>query len=171
MSGTSTRCPWRRRHLAQAALYILKHREWRIADGEFDRHSQRTQNLVGCFTHCAHLIAPLSSVLPLQHPTGVSHVYVYALYLSTPSARKQCGHSLKYSEQLTHHKGELAMKRRIGLEEHMSHSKATGIPSVPYWHRSSNGAALQASGRNAKHEARRAGQNHADTHQRPDHPQ
>src|SRR5580658_1569260 len=60
-------------------------------------HSQRTENLVGCFTHCAHLIAPLISALPLPHPTGVSRGYVYALYLGTPSARKQCGRSLIYS--------------------------------------------------------------------------
>src|SRR5580658_8526903 len=132
-------------------------------------HTQGTENLVGCFTHCAHLIAPLSGVLPLPHPTGVSHGYVYAFYLSAPSARKQCGRSLIYSEQLTHHKGELTTKRNIALEEHMSLSKETGIPSLPSAHRSSSGAVL-ASRRDAKHEARRAGQNHADTHQRPDHP-
>ena len=43
MSGTSTSGPWRRRRLRQAALYILKHREWRIADGEFDRHRRRSE--------------------------------------------------------------------------------------------------------------------------------
>ena len=63
------------------------------------------------------------------------------------------------------------MKRKIALEEHMSLSKKTGIPSLPSSYRSSSGAVLQISGRDAKHEARRAGQNHADTHQRPDHPQ
>lgn len=61
-------------------------------------------------------------------------------------------------------------ERNIALEEHMSLSKETGIPSLPSEHRSSSGAVL-ASGRDAKHEARRARQNHADTHQRPDHPQ
>jgi hypothetical protein len=44
----------------------------------------------------------LSSVLPLPSPTCVSHVYVYALYLSTPSARKQRGRYLIYSGKLTH---------------------------------------------------------------------
>jgi hypothetical protein len=58
-------------------------------------------------------------------------VYVYALYLGTPRARKQCGCSLIYSEQLTPHKGELAMKRKITLEEHLALSKETGIPSLP----------------------------------------
>jgi hypothetical protein len=54
---------------------------------------------------------------------------------------------------------------------------------VPYWRlarrrlpslfltSSSCSPVRQASGRDAEHEARRAGQNHADTHQRPDHPQ
>jgi hypothetical protein len=55
-------------------------------------------------------------------------VYVYALYLSTASAKKQRGRSLIYSEQLTHHKGELAMKREIALEEHMSLSKEPAFP-------------------------------------------
>ena len=32
-------------------------------------------------------------------------------------------------------------------------------------------AVLQASGRDAEHQARGAGENHANTHQRPDHPQ
>ena len=63
------------------------------------------------------------------------------------------------------------MKRKIALEEHVFLPKETGIPSVPSEHRSSSGAVLQTSGRDAKHEARRSGQNHADTHQRPDHPQ
>ena len=63
------------------------------------------------------------------------------------------------------------MKRKIALEEHMSLSKETGHSPLPSSYRSSSGAVLQISGRDAKHEARRAGQNHADTHQRPDHPQ